>query len=117
MKIAFFDVAEKRAPLVATNLQLDADLLLLILDRFGDAPAQIDIGGFEGEMKSWQRPVAVRVGITRRVEQLFRLLRIVGPTLNVIVVCPTERREQSAGGGAGVLEQVFDHRVAIDRQG
>ena len=61
MKVAFFYVAVKSAPFIAADFQLDADLLQLFFERFGDAPAQIDVGGFEREAKTRQRAVAVGI--------------------------------------------------------
>jgi len=52
MKIALFDVAVKCRSLVTTNIQLDANFLQLFFDGFGDPPAQIDVGGFEGQRKT-----------------------------------------------------------------
>ena len=46
MEIAFLHIAEKSAPLVPADIELDADLQQLFFQCLGDAPAQVYVGGF-----------------------------------------------------------------------
>ena len=114
VKIAFLDIAVKRRPFIAADFQIDAHLLQLFFNRLGDTPPQIDVRGFERQMKTWHRAVAVRNGIAGFVEESLGALGIVRPAPHVRLIGPIERRQQTAGDRSSVFEKMAHQTVAID---
>ena len=111
LKRSVLHIGEKRRKLKAADIERNSHLSQLLLHD-GDHHARVGISrSLHGDVKAHP----IHRGISRRVEQLPGLLRVMFVGRNVAVVSPALHRKNTACRLRLISPQVCDHRLPIER--